>query len=187
MEEHIAWMPRFRNYKHWTLQYVKDRIVRMAHEMLHPDWPWLPPAAVKYLRKQLWHDATGLEFGSGRSTVWLARRVAMLLTTEHSPYWIDKTKKALIRAGVINKVGIFKVSELQDYLNVVKQLHNEYLNFCLVDSGPRDHCIMAVLPKLKCGGMLILDNAERYLPSDSRTPEALHGYASPYGKNLPRQ
>jgi putative heme iron utilization protein len=56
----------------------------MIDEFLHPNWPWLTKEAILLLERLLRPDDIGLEFGSGRSTIWFAERVEKLISIEHA-------------------------------------------------------------------------------------------------------
>jgi hypothetical protein len=55
---------------------------------------------------------------------------------------------------------------------VAEGFPDESLDFCLVDGRLRDDCAHSVIPKLKQGAVLILDDAHRYLPCTSHAPHA---------------
>jgi hypothetical protein len=74
---------------------VLDRVRLLAHERRHPDAPWLTIEAVAFLEHRLACDGVGFEWGSGRSTVWLARRVRRLTSIEHDPTWFEKIRRRL--------------------------------------------------------------------------------------------
>lgn len=44
------------------------------------------------------------------------------------------------------------------------------LNLVLVDGAYRDHCARYALPKLAPGGLLVIDNVNWFLPSETRSP-----------------
>src|SRR5688572_32091687 len=72
----------FMNIRYWLRH--PDRFVRRVwhyfYEIRHPDEPFLAPAAVRFLDRNLARDGAGLEWGSGRSTAWFAQRLATLVT-----------------------------------------------------------------------------------------------------------
>lgn len=74
-----------RSYRHWTPRYLRDRFGVMLFQRRHPDAPGLSPEAVSLLSTLLEPTHAGLEWGSGRSTIWFARRVAELVSVEHDP------------------------------------------------------------------------------------------------------
>jgi len=127
----------------------------------------------------------GLEFGSGRSTNWFASRIGHLTSVEDNPEWYQRVRNQiknksveylLFEDGSSNSAG-------SNYVNAAKQMSQNSLDFCLIDGAARDHCALVCLDKLKVGGILIIDNVERYIPHEPKTssPNArsLHdGYAS---------
>ena len=52
------------------------------------------------------------------------------------------------------------------------KLKNGSLDFVLVDGIDRGKCAVTSLEKLKPGGILVIDDVHRYLPSESRAPLA---------------
>ena len=120
------------------------------------------------------HDI-GLEFGAGRSTLWLAGRVKNLISVEHDPEWHEKVKGELRKNGTDKQVkmclfedGKFEKSE-SEYVNVAREIEDGTLDFCLVDGNARDHCALASVDKIKPGGILIVDDVERYIPRNKKT------------------
>jgi hypothetical protein len=78
------------------------------------------------------------------------------------------------------------------YVNAIDRVQNKSLEFCLIDGAARDHCALASLPKLKPGGILVIDNANWYLPSKnkSHSPHSRcvgYGYASPTWQSVGEQ
>ncbi len=165
-----------RSFKHWTLRYIVDRLAVMRYEHNHPDAPWLTRSMVEILVEWLHPDDTGLEFGSGRSTVWFAKRVAHLTSVEHDPGWYSTVTERLRQAGITDRVDYRLCEdgsterETLEYVAVAKQIAPGILDFCLVDGMARDHCALAILEKIKPGGALIIDNINWYLPRESKTP-----------------
>ncbi len=73
------------------------------YKVLHPAAPWLPPKAIKYLKSFLSENMVGFEWGSGRSTVFFARRVNFIVSVEHDKCWYDKVKLCLKNEGLLYK------------------------------------------------------------------------------------
>jgi hypothetical protein len=65
-----------RPIRHLTPRYVVDRLAEIRYQRKFPDAPWLTPAANAFLASFLTVADVGFELGSGRSTLWLARRMA---------------------------------------------------------------------------------------------------------------
>jgi predicted O-methyltransferase YrrM len=51
------------------------------------------------------------------------------------------------------------------YASAARAMADGSLDFALVDGNIRATCMRAILPKIKSGGLLILDNANRYVPN----------------------
>jgi hypothetical protein len=145
----------------------------------HPGQPWLTPAANRFLEGWLEDSFRGLEWGAGRSTLWFAERVAELLSVEHAADWYAQVQSNLDGLGCTN-VTLAHASEA-DYVEMASELDDASLDFALVDglSDLRDCCAAVAIPKIRPGGVLIVDDVHRYLPSFSRAPLALAAEAQP--------
>jgi predicted O-methyltransferase YrrM len=60
-------------------------------------------------------------------------------------------------------------------VRAIEQFAPDSLDFVLVDGRLRHCCVMAALDQVRTGGLLIVDDAQQYLPSDSRAPGAARG------------
>jgi hypothetical protein len=68
----------------------------------YPDHPWLAIPANSILWSLLSKNDVGLEFGSGKSTVWFAKKISRLISIEHDSIWHDKVTKQLALQGLLN-------------------------------------------------------------------------------------
>lgn len=156
-----------RSFRHWSIRYIVDRIALAFHERLNPDAPWLTRTMVEILGCWLQKTDVGVEFGSGRSTIWFAARVAKLISVEHDREWSVRVQQMLSTNGLESKVSyrFADPSNLEtSYLAVFSDLADSSTDFFLIDGIFRDKCAIAAVPKLKPGGLLIVDNANWYLP-----------------------
>lgn len=147
--------------------YVARRIAYRAYERRHPDEPWLAQGAVRFLDRELRGEGSGLEWGSGRSTAWFARRLARLTSVEMDAAWYAK-----VRAKVEGSVDLRHIpiehglrEETPDfprptprYVAVIDEWDDASLDFVLVDGHYRLACVRGALPKLRPGGLLAIDN-----------------------------
>ncbi len=160
-----------RSFRHWTPRYILCRTLDILYRRRHPDHPWLTPQAISILESWLMPDDKGIEWGSGRSTIWFAARVGHLVSVEHDPVWYEKVQQQLIRGGADNVDH--RLLSLQEgngrcpYAEIADDYPDQFFDFALVDGRVRHICMERVIPKLRIGGMLILDNSERYLPHDA--------------------
>lgn len=172
-----------RRFGHWSSRYIKDRIVLFVTERLHRDAPWLTRDAVKILSSLMRPEDRAIEFGSGRSTVWFAERIAHVVTFEHNPVWFGKVQAMLAARGLRN-VEAFLEPE-PEYVAAIGRYPDEHFDFALVDGVRRDECALAVLPKIRPAGFLVLDNSNWFLPGDSVAPSSRRtGFASPLWEEL---
>jgi hypothetical protein len=160
-----------RRFRHWTPQYVVARLRVLVYQWRFPEAPWLTQAAIEFLSSWLRPGYHGLEWGSGRSTLWFARRVACLVSVEHDENYYREVSTRLKKSGLSN-VDYRHCSDESGYLAVGENLPPLSLDFVLVDGIARDRCALAAVPRLKPGGLLILDNSNWYLPSQSRSPNS---------------
>jgi hypothetical protein len=158
---------------HWTPRYIKDRLNVIAYEWRHPDAPWLTRDMIRILESWFRPDDQGLEWGSGRSTLWFAQRIGRLLSVEHDEQWYSKIKNHIESKGLSNVD--YRLSENEaEYVAVTERLTNRSLDLVLVDGIARDRCALAALPLLRPNGILVIDNSNWYLPSSSHAPNSRH-------------
>ncbi|MGA8740209.1 MAG: hypothetical protein WB561_03365 [Terracidiphilus sp.] len=117
-------------------------------------------------------------------TLWFAKRVQHIISVENNREWFERVKSMV--AGMSNvDLRLCDGSTEEnpsDYLRVTDGLKPESLDFVLVDGAlARVQCAHIAIPLLKSGGILILDNANWYLPSNSKT----HGSRKPGDNRRP--
>ena len=67
---------------HLTRRYIANRLRERLYQFTHPNRPWLTPMACQILETLLRSDDVGLEFGSGRSTLWFAKVMRHLTSVD---------------------------------------------------------------------------------------------------------
>lgn len=166
---------------HWSLRYGVDRARAKFYEWTHPDAPWLTRQATAFLERELRPEYVGLEWGSGRSTAWLAKRVRNVISIEHDPAWFARVQSMLRKRNIENVALHFLDARAPEYLAPIQEEADDSLNFVLVDgvSELRDVCALAAVAKVRPGGLLIVDDIHRYLPSHSIAPLALAADVKP--------
>lgn len=160
-------------FRHWSPRYVFNRLMLSGYERLNPDMPWLTRSMIGILASRLKPTDLGLEWGSGRSTVWLAQRVAHLTSVESDPQWIVRVRAMIDKTDSSTRVTLHQADigpgDVLDpansaYVRLGKAIARGSLDFVLVDGALRDHCAAVAIDLLKPGGLLIIDNVERYVP-----------------------
>lgn len=154
--------------------WLTRRAANKAREKLRPHDPWLAPGAIRYLNRTVRREWTGFEWGSGRSTSWLAKRLRSLTSIEHDEGWY-----ALVGARIAHltnvelrhipldhpphETGAPHYDALPNYVAAVNEVADRSLDLVLVDGAYRQPCVAAALGKLRVGGLLIIDNTD-WLP-----------------------
>lgn len=169
-----------KRFKHWTPTYISAKIKYFIYQKRNPNSPWLTPDAIQIIDQWLRPTDIGLEFGSGRSTIWFAKRVAFLTSVENNIEWYQRVRQWLDENRMENVQYILagedgtKTDEQKSsaYLSPLSNIPSEHLDFAIVDGRWRSQCANALLSKLHPGGLLIIDNINLYLPSHSHAPNS---------------
>jgi predicted O-methyltransferase YrrM len=172
-------MPR--SFSHWTPRYIRDRVAVMIDERANPANPWLTRDAVRFLDEALRITDVGLEFGSGRSSIWFGRRIKHLTSIEDNPEWFERVTGLITAHGLTEKIDYRFRRGMEQYVGEVGLVADESIDFCLVDGSHRDECAVRLVAKIRRGGLLVVDNINWYLPSDAMAPSSRRpadGYAS---------
>jgi predicted O-methyltransferase YrrM len=146
------------------------------YELRHPNEPWIAQGAIRFLERALDVNGEGLEWGSGRSTLWFARRLKRLTSVEHNERWYHEVARRLASAGVTNtrllhvpldhperSPTVATYDPVPRYVAVADEFADESLDFVLVDGHYRQACVRAALPKVRRGGLVVIDNSN-WLP-----------------------
>ena len=150
--------------------------------------PWLPYDAIEHLEQHLDRAARVFEYGSGGSTLWLAERVGEIVAVEHDPSWLASVRRAVESAGIRNctllvrepapgpaRLGTDYGSSAHDgsferYVTTIDDYPDGAFDLVIVDGRSRRACIAHAMPKVRTGGMLLLDDSDRpdYAPALER-------------------
>jgi hypothetical protein len=146
--------------------------------------PWLSPSSVRFLKNYLTKEMSGLEFGSGISTLFIAPKVNQLISVEHNEQWYQMISDRFKNEGISNvdyrfiaqndsiqfsaksfemteKLGFEVRKDYVNYFMTVESIPDNSLDFLLVDGRARPECLYYAFPKMKKNGLVILDNSER--------------------------
>jgi predicted O-methyltransferase YrrM len=164
---------------------------------MHPDHPWLTRQANDILSTFLKASDIGLEFGCGRSTLWFAKHTKHLTSVEHDCGWHARVVRMTELQGLRNVDCYLIPSDARDadgadsdYVRIVDRFESNSVDYVLVDGIHRAPCALAATRVVRPGGILIIDNADRFLPHDSRSPNArtiAQGPAGPLWSSLAEQ
>jgi hypothetical protein len=148
--------------------------------------PWVTFGSIDELSRLVRPGFRIFEYGSGGSTVFFSRRAGQVYSVEHDPEWFAKVGSFLKRENLScttwlkepspnrsspNSTEIshsfastakeFAGLSFEDYAKSIDIFADEYFDLILLDGRARPGCYAVSLRKLKPGGTIVLDNAER--------------------------
>jgi hypothetical protein len=151
--------------------------------------PWITFEATRLLDRRLRKAARVFEYGSGGSTVFFGRRGAEVVSVEHDRDWharIREATAALPRVEVVlaeprvprddEEAAFSSTSEefvgqtFIEYVTVVDRYPDHHFDVLVVDGRARPSCFFRAEPKVRVGGLVVLDDSER--PRYGRVVEA---------------
>lgn len=119
--------------------------------------PLLSFRAIKRLDRLIAPDWKVLEFGSGMSTIWFARRCGALVSVETDRGWYDSVSKMLAERGLGNVDYRFRAPS---EAHVLEEYEDSHFDLALVDGVARDCAMMTAIAKVKPGGYIYMDNTD---------------------------
>lgn len=154
----------------------------------NPSLPWLNPNAIWALQQLLKRDMTAFEYGSGMSTVFFAKLMKHVHSLEHNAEWYQRVMQIIKEKDVKNislkhtppdnsfdepslnsedqlslSVENYPVPDrfFGQYSAEILKMPDTSLDLVIIDGRARVSCALNAIPKLKSGGILMLDNSER--------------------------
>ena len=163
-----------RRISHINFRYIINRAKVFWYEFRNPNDPWLTHDAIKILNSLLRPTDNGVEFGSGRSTIWFASRISFLTSIESDDGWYDLVSRKIGSLALDSKLDYRFCPNLEDYYMQANNFEDGSIDFCLIDGEVRDKCAIAIIKKIRSGGILVVDNINWYLPNDDTlSPDSL--------------
>lgn len=166
--------------KHWTPRYIFNRTKNYFFEKSNQHLPWLTPDSIELLNNLIKKTDVGIEFGSGRSTIWFASKCKFLTSVEDHKGWYDKVKEILDTRDINNVEYLYEESLVEPvtespYYKVINTIKDNTLDFVIIDGKHRGYLSLAAIHKLKAGGLLIVDDIERCVPYKTFAPHSIYG------------
>lgn len=171
---------------HFTGKYTGTNI-----SILDNPIPYFTFQANEWLKKYLKKDMLVFEWGSGGSTIYIAKRVRQITSIEYSDEWYSKMKWYLRLKSISNcelkfippeyNQDIGNISDLSQcrsnnpayqnatfkkYCEYIKQFPKNYFDLIIVDGRARPSCLAIAKDYVKIGGYILLDDAERETYND---------------------
>jgi len=177
-----------KSIKHWSPRYITNRLKDIIFQFFNPHLPWLTPDSIKLIKKIIKKKDTALELGSGRSTIWISGLVETLYSIETDKSWFNyvdlKIKKQNIKnINLILVRNNNKSNFRKSYMEELRLFNKTKFDIILIDGKFRDLSTIYCIKMLNPGGVLIIDNINRYLPSNSFSPNSRTYKMGPLNKN----
>ena len=147
-------------------------------DMAELDLPWWTYAAIEEADKFLKSRSSPrvFEYGSGASTIWLARRAASVTSIEHDRPWHGVVSKRLaahknaavklIEAdaepvpGYLSEKPGWQGRSFRQYASAIDN-ESGHFDLVVVDGRARGACLAHAIKKLAPDGMILFDNSQR--------------------------
>lgn len=143
--------------------------------------PWMPWPAIAFLRERVEPGMRVFEYGSGGSTLFFAREGAEVVSVEHDAAWAEAVQERIEAERLENVEHLavlpapasgpapqapsalpeFDEMCFGEYVETIKSFPENHFDLVVVDGRARNSCVAAALDRVKLGGMLVLDNADR--------------------------
>lgn len=143
-----------------------------------------------YLQQLSKRDVRVFEYGSGGSSLFFLKHAGMVVSVEHDPKWFEVVKQSVLSKSVTGWEGILVGPEAlvagtekdlrtdrpldyfsddpnyarhqwHRYASSIDRFPDNHFDIVLVDGRARPSCLHHSISKVKRGGLLVLDNAER--------------------------
>ena len=168
--------PRDRRVRHWLYSLTK---VHDSAAMVELDVPWWTYRAVDEVERWLRarpKPARVFEYGSGASTVWLARRSESVTSVEHHEEFaglMGELLKTVENATLLVRPAVpsaepevpsgkegYAGLDFSAYVAAIDETKGEF-DLIVVDGRAREECLQHALPRLAADGLVVFDNTRR--------------------------
>ena len=168
---------RENRYRHWLQSLLAihdiDALIRL-------DVPWWTYDAIGQVEDFLSArpGARVFEYGSGASTVWLAKRADRVISVDHDAGWIDFSRPRLAELGNARVVLVepdeapdadphyhsgksgYRGTSFRTYVNSIDDWEGQF-DLIVVDGRARAACLAKAVTRLADDGMIVFDNSHR--------------------------
>ena len=147
--------------------------------------PWITFDAINYLKTRIRPGWRIFEYGSGGSTLFWLRLGAHCVSVEHDPVWYSLIQARIELSSQMDyrlvlpspmssnskptdpadpeQYSSFGIPDhsFEQYVTQIDSFPDQYFDMVVVDGRARPACIVHGASKVKSGGLLVLDNADR--------------------------
>ncbi len=132
--------------------------------------PWLPFRLVDELARSVGEGSRVFEYGGGGSTLWFLDQGADVVTVEHHEAWADALRRDVRHdRWTLLAVPVDDDGSFDTYVAAIDAYPDDSFDVVVVDGRERARCVRAAAPKVRPGGILVVDDVDR-----ERYAAALH-------------
>ena len=159
----------------WQRWFASLFAIYETDRMIALDLPWWNVAATREIAEFLQAragNARVFEYGSGASTVWLAKRSGEVVTVEHDKPWLDKFQRQT--KGHENVSLLYRPIDNgpENYVRAIDEFEGEF-DMIVIDGRHRSACLKQAESRLKRGGIVLFDDSGRARYRDAIESSAL--------------
>lgn len=150
--------------------------------------PWITFDAIEILKRHVTKSSSVFEFGAGGSTLFFLDHAKTVFSVEHDVDWLNILKQNLSEEeckrwtpilaepeentasipfspsdpeGYLSSADSYDGKSFKTYATSIESCGESRFDVVVVDGRARPSCIIHSLNKVKLGGLLIVDNADR--------------------------
>jgi len=167
---------------------IWKKYLSSSNKTLQDELPWITFTSISYLSKLIDKNSQAFEYGSGGSTIYLAKRIRNLTSIEHDELWYRKLLTQVKSVGLdnvdlrfvppvdipnsstynpsspldfVSSVKEYADKSFKPYVDVICEYPDDYFDLILIDGRSRPSCFYRALEKVKIGGFIVWDNTDR--------------------------
>jgi predicted O-methyltransferase YrrM len=168
--------PLDHRWRHWAYALTRVHDVSALAELDLPWWTYRAVDAVESWLAARPHPIRIFEYGSGASTLWLARRGDEVHSVEHDRRFAEFLRPLLAGAADVDLRVVEPtpsehpvVSSQKDgqagldfagYVAAIGDVRGSF-DLIVIDGRARADCLRAALPRLSTDGLIVFDNSRR--------------------------
>ncbi len=153
-------------------------------------YPPIEPEAIDWLKSFIEYDMITFEYGSGDSTIYFRRTVKAVVSVEHDRETYETLKKQIgpnkgnftyeliepiddpkpfpySHESFGSTVPAYLYKNFRDYVNYINNFADHSFDIIFINGRSRSSCIKEAVPKVRKGGIIILQNPVEYVYQDA--------------------
>jgi predicted O-methyltransferase YrrM len=143
---------------------MQDNDLVYGRKALKEGIPWITPGSFQVIESLVQPTWDVFEWGAGGSTCYWANKCNGIISVEHNPEWVTRVSKMLMERelhALLLPVRKGPGNTFHNYADAILRYSNESFDLVMVDgeASCRGRCLLNAMPKVRPGGILLLDNS----------------------------